>query len=123
MKKMEVTAAVAPELEEAAEEPRSCRAGIDEQTGCPARPGPGSIVPGQAWPVVPPCRAAPGFVLGRRPRPGPWAYFRAGPAQMARPKRRVGPAQIAHKHMKISISQMFKESYKLNIISQILLSS
>ena len=29
MKKMEVTAAVAPELEEAAEEPRSCRAGLD----------------------------------------------------------------------------------------------
>ena len=53
----------------------------------------------------------------------PWAYFRAGPAQMARPKWRAGPAQIAHKHMKISISQMFKESYKLNIISQILLSS
>jgi len=94
---------------------------IDEQTGRPARPG--SIVPGQVWPIVPLCRAAPGFVLGRRPRPGPWAYFRAGPAQMARPKWRAGPAQIAHKHMKISISQMFKESYKLNIISQILLSS
>ena len=29
VKKMEVTAAVAPELEEAAEEPRSCRAGLD----------------------------------------------------------------------------------------------
>ena len=76
---------------------------IDEQTGRPARPGPGSIVPGQVWPVVPPCRAAPGFVLGRRPRPGPWAYFRAGPAQMARPKWRAGPAPITHKHMKISI--------------------
>ena len=82
----------------------------------PARAGPGSIVPGQVWPVVPPCRAAPDFVLGRWPRPGPWAYFRAGPVQMARPKRRVGPAQIAHKHMKISISQIFKKSYKLNII-------
>jgi len=89
---------------------------IDELTGRPARPEPG---PGPARS----CRAAPGFVLGRRPRPGPWAYFRAGPAQMARPKWRAGPAQIAHKHMKISISQMFKESYKLNIISQILLSS